>query len=72
MAVSQLAFKAEQALGHGDNADTIQDVTNPGRDRAKYGDPNVDMQALAWMGKNDVQMSKTCGNGLCCAFLMTR
>ena len=57
MAMSQAAFQAEKAIGHDDNATTIQDVTNPGKDRAKYGDPNIDMQALAWMGKNDVQMS---------------
>ncbi|KAK4543968.1 hypothetical protein LTR36_004742 [Oleoguttula mirabilis] len=49
-------MKAEKAIGHGDNATTAQDVTNPGLDREKYGDPNVTMQALAWMGKNDVQM----------------
>ena len=58
MALSQAAAKAESAIGHGDNATTVQDVTNPGRDREKYGDPNVSMKALAWMGKNDVQMSE--------------
>lgn len=26
MALSQAAYKAEQALGHGDNAETAQDV----------------------------------------------
>nr|POE79969.1 s-(hydroxymethyl)glutathione dehydrogenase [Quercus suber] len=56
MALSQAAAKAEQAIGHGDNATTAQDVTNPGRDRAKYGDPTENMKALAWMGKNTVQM----------------
>lgn len=49
MALSQAAYKAEQALGHGDNATTAQDVTNPGNDREKYGDPTKNMQALAWM-----------------------
>lgn len=58
MALSQAAFKAEQALGHGDNATTAQDVTNPGNDREKYGDPTQNMKALAWMGKNSVEMSK--------------
>jgi threonine dehydrogenase-like Zn-dependent dehydrogenase len=56
MAMSQMAFKAEQAIGHGDNAVTAQDVTNPANDREKYGDPSVTMKALAWMGKNDVQV----------------
>ena len=56
MALSQAAAKAEQAIGHGDNAVTIQDVTNPARDREAYGDPNINMKALAWMGKNKVEM----------------
>lgn len=59
MALSQAAYQAEKAMGHGDNAVTAQDVTNPGNDRNKYGDPSVTMKALAWMGKNNVQMSKT-------------
>lgn len=68
MALSQAAFKAEQAMGHGDNATTIQDVTNPGNDRAKYGDPNVTMKALVWMGKNDVQMSTLPNATITCYF----
>ncbi|KAK8204374.1 hypothetical protein M8818_005103 [Zalaria obscura] len=56
MAMSQAAFKAEQAMGHDDNATTAQDVANPGLDREKYGDPNETMKALAWMGKNKVEM----------------
>lgn len=58
MAMSQAAAKAEQYVGHGDNADTAQDVTNPGRDRAKYGDTSETMKALAWMGKNTVEMGR--------------
>ena len=58
MAVSQAAAKAEQVIGHGDNAETIQNVTNPGQDRAKYGDPSETMKALAWMGKYKVQMGR--------------
>ena len=45
-------------MGHGDNAVTEQDVTNPARDRAKYGDTSETMKALAWMGKNDVQVGQ--------------
>lgn len=56
--MTEAAYKAEKAIGHGDNAVTAQDVTNPGNDREKYGDPNVTMKALAWMGKNKVEMSK--------------
>lgn len=56
MALSQAAYQAEKALGHGDNAVTAQDVTNPANDREKYGDPSERMKALAWMGKNTVEM----------------
>lgn len=57
MAMSQAAFKAEQALGHGDNATTAQDVTNPGL-KPEWGNPNETMKALAWMGKNKVEVGK--------------
>lgn len=58
MALSQAAYKAEQALGHDDNSKTAQDVTNPALDREKYGDPSGEkMQALIWNGKNKVEMS---------------
>lgn len=60
MSMSQSANLLEKAAGHGDNAITEQDVTNPARDREKYGDPSETMKALAWMGKNDVQMSTYC------------
>ena len=53
MALSQAAFKAEQAMGHGDNAITAQDVTNP--DISNAAAPGK-MKALAWMGKNKVEM----------------
>ncbi|CAK3767603.1 probable S-(hydroxymethyl)glutathione dehydrogenase [Lecanosticta acicola] len=56
MAMSQAAYQAEKALGHGDNAVTAQDVSNPAMDREKYGDPSENMKALAWMGKKSVEM----------------
>lgn len=57
MAMSQGANLAEKAMGHGDNAVTEQNMTNPARDREKYGDPSGEkMLALAWMGKNDCQV----------------
>ncbi|KAF2868796.1 chaperonin 10-like protein [Massariosphaeria phaeospora] len=56
--MSQGAYKAEQAVGHGDNAVTAQDVTNPGMTEGA-GDPNVKMKALAWMGKNKVEIVET-------------
>lgn len=54
MAMSQGAFKAEQAIGHGDNATTAQDLTNTTLHNS--GDSSEKMKALAWMGKNSVQM----------------
>ncbi|KAI9660051.1 MAG: hypothetical protein M1821_001403 [Bathelium mastoideum] len=57
MAMSQAALKAEQALGHGDNATTAQDVAGtPAFNREQYGDPSEKMKALAWMGKNKVEV----------------
>ena len=59
MALSQTAYAIEKAIGHGDGATTNQDVTNPAKDREKYGDPSGEvMKALAWMGKNNVQVSQ--------------
>ncbi|KAK0311969.1 hypothetical protein LTR01_002883 [Friedmanniomyces endolithicus] len=49
MSLSQAAWKAEQAIGHNDNAITAQDVTNPGLNREKWGDPTETMKALCWM-----------------------
>lgn len=54
--MSQVAYKAEQAIGHDTNATTIQDVTNPSNEGGKYGDETEKMQALAWQGKNSVSM----------------
>ncbi|KAK1055460.1 hypothetical protein LTR33_014129 [Friedmanniomyces endolithicus] len=59
MSLSQAAWKAKQAMGHNDNVITAQDVTNPGPNREKWGDPSETMKALCWMGKNDVQMVDT-------------
>ncbi|KAL2070792.1 hypothetical protein VTL71DRAFT_13818 [Oculimacula yallundae] len=59
MALSQAAALLEKAVGHGDNAVTAQDITNPGRDRAKYADPSGEMmQALVWNGKNSVKIEQ--------------
>lgn len=54
--MSQAALAAEKAIGHDSNNVTAQDITNPGRERAKYGDPNETMKALVWMGKNKVEV----------------
>jgi hypothetical protein len=54
--MTQAAAAAERAIGHGDNAITAQDVTNPGRNREKYGDPTENMKALVWQGKNKVEV----------------
>ncbi|KAH8658166.1 chaperonin 10-like protein [Xylariales sp. PMI_506] len=53
MATSQLAYKAEQAIGHGDNAITKQDVSTTTGDAGQSGET---MKALAWMGKNKVEI----------------
>ncbi len=57
MAMSQAANYVEKVVGHGENAVVEQNVTNPARDREKYGDPSGErMLAAAWMGKNNVQV----------------
>jgi hypothetical protein len=59
MALSQAAAFAEKLIGHGDNATTEQDITNPAIDRAKYADPSGEtMKALVWNGKNSVKVRK--------------
>lgn len=55
MALSRGAAQAEYAIGHGDNAVTAQDITNPAYHEGA-GDPSVKMKALAWMGKNKVEI----------------
>ncbi|MCJ1261123.1 hypothetical protein MMC22_000987 [Lobaria immixta] len=60
MAMSQAANLLEKVLGHGDNAVTEQNMSNPSRNPEKYGDPSGEtMKALAWMGKNKVEMVET-------------
>ncbi|KAL8984680.1 MAG: hypothetical protein Q9177_004635 [Variospora cf. flavescens] len=57
---SQAANLLEKAIGHTGDAVTEQNLTNPDRDREKYADPSGEkMKALAWMGKNDVQLVET-------------
>jgi len=59
MALTQMAALAEKAMGHGSNATTEQDITNPAIDRAKYADPSGEkMKALVWMGKNTVEIQE--------------
>lgn len=59
MALSQAAALAEKALGHQANkATTEQDVTNPARNRAKYGHPTETMKALCWNGKGTVTLDE--------------
>ncbi|KAH7355086.1 chaperonin 10-like protein [Rhexocercosporidium sp. MPI-PUGE-AT-0058] len=59
MSLSQAAALVEKAIGHDTNATTAQDITNPGRDRAKYADPSGEtMKALVWNGKNSVKIEE--------------
>jgi hypothetical protein len=55
MALSQAAYKAEQAIGHDDNALTAQDITHPSIADGT-GSKTETMKALAWMGKNKVEI----------------
>lgn len=60
MAVSQAANVVEKMVGHGGEATTEQNLTNPARDVRKYADPSGEkMKALVWNGKNSVQMVET-------------
>ncbi|KAK7424274.1 hypothetical protein QQX98_000542 [Neonectria punicea] len=52
MATSKAAFQVEKAVGHGDNSIIQQDVTS----YQQTGESGETMKALAWMGKNKVQM----------------
>lgn len=54
--MSQAALKAEQAIGHDDNATTLQDVTNPDQYPNAAATSGEKMKALAWMGKNKVEI----------------
>jgi D-arabinose 1-dehydrogenase-like Zn-dependent alcohol dehydrogenase len=49
-------MQVEKAVGHGDNATTIQDVTNPANNPEWANKSGEKMMALAWMGKNTVEM----------------
>lgn len=52
MSATQAAHLAEQAIGHQDNAVTQQDVS----DYKQTGDSGETMKALAWQGKNKVEI----------------
>ena len=56
MALSRATNAVEWAIGHNENAITEQDVSNPDRNAERYGDPNENMKALVWMGKNSVKI----------------
>jgi len=53
MATSQLAYAAEKAIGHDQEA-LQQDISNYNADGA--GDPNETMKALVWQGKQKVEV----------------
>lgn len=56
MTTSQAAYRAEQVVGHDNNAIIAQDVSNFANN-TDAADPNGEtMKALAWMGKNKVQI----------------
>jgi len=53
MATSQLAYAAEKAIGHDQEA-LQQDISNYNADGA--GDPDETMKALVWQGKQKVEV----------------
>ena len=58
MALSQAANVVERIIGHGGDATTEQNLSNPNRDPKKYADPSgAKMKALVWAGKNTVKFS---------------
>ena len=57
MAMSQAAYKLEQAIGDGPAA-TLQNVSNPALNNSKYGDTSEMMKALTWQGKNSVKVGE--------------
>ncbi|GAA98245.1 uncharacterized protein L969DRAFT_85807 [Mixia osmundae IAM 14324] len=60
MAMNAASNKAEQALGHGENTKIHDEISNPGKQESKYADPSGEkMKALAWMGKNHVELVET-------------
>lgn len=54
--MSQAAAQVEKAVGHGDNATTMQDNTNPANNPTWADKSGEKMKALAWMGKNSVEI----------------
>ena len=59
MALSQAAKKVEDFLGHTGDGTTAQNVSNYGNNPA-WADPSGEkMKALAWFGKNHVEVVET-------------
>lgn len=54
MSVTQAAYQAEKALGHGDNNVIQQDVTN----YQQTGEAGQSMKALVWQGKSKVEIGR--------------
>lgn len=60
MALSQAAAAVEKIIGHGGEATTEQNLSNPAKDIEKYADPSGEkMKALVWNGKNSVKVIET-------------
>ena len=59
MALAQAATVIEKIVGHGNNATITQNVSNPAKNREKYGHPTEKMKALTWQGANTVKIEET-------------
>ncbi|KAI7829861.1 alcohol dehydrogenase [Gamsiella multidivaricata] len=60
MALSQVAFKVEQALGRGGEAVSEQGISNPSNNVSRFADPSGErMKAVTWQGKNTVKVEET-------------
>jgi hypothetical protein len=55
MAQTRAANVVEKAIGHRENAETQQDVSNPARGAHEPGET---MKVLVWKGKKNVQIGK--------------
>jgi hypothetical protein len=57
MAMNAAANLVEKIVGHQTDTTITTNVSNPNVDIEKFADTSVPMKALAWQGKNHVEIS---------------